>query len=69
MDFINCVKSFKYENCNLQFSYYADGLQEPDLTIQPLDNKSELYLSNPDNLQKTIFYVKDKFIKEMHSEE
>jgi len=69
MDFINLIKNFKYENLNLQFSYYCDGLQKPDLTIQALDTNAELFLQVPENLQQVKLYVSSKYIKELNCEE
>ena len=69
MNFINLIKNFDYENLKLQFSYYSDGLQEPDLTIQALDTNAELFLQVPDNLQQIKLYVKSKYLKETGCEE
>jgi hypothetical protein len=69
MDFINLIKSFKFENLNLQFSYYSDGTQEPDLTIQALDTNAELFLQVPENLQQVKVYVTSKYLKEISCEE
>jgi len=69
MDFINLIKSFKFENLNLQFSYYSDGSQEPDLTIQALDTNAELFLQVPENLQQVKVYVTSKYLKEISCEE
>ena len=69
MDFINLIKSFKFENLNLQFSYYSDGSQEPDLTIQALDTNAELFLQVPENLQQVKVYVTSKYLKQISCEE
>jgi|GEM_PF-2259632 len=68
MDFINLIKNFDYENLKLQFSYYSDGLQEPDLTIQALDTNAELFLQNPEKLQQVKLYVTSKYLKEIGCE-
>ena len=69
MEFINLIKSFIFENLNLQFSYYSDGCQEPDLTIQALDTNAELFLQDQGNLQQIKLYVKSKYLKETGCEE
>jgi hypothetical protein len=69
MDYINLIKNFDFENFKLQFSYYYDGMQEPDLTIQALETNAELFLQNPDNLQQVKLYVKSKYLKELSCEE
>jgi hypothetical protein len=68
MDYINLIKPFKFENLNLQFSYYSDG-NDSDLTIQALDTNAELFLQDQGNLQQIKLYVKSKYLKENGFEE
>ena len=68
MDYINLIKPFKFENLNLQFSYYSDG-NDSDLTIQALDTNAELFLQDQGNLQQIKLYVKSKYLKETGFEE
>jgi hypothetical protein len=69
MEFINLIKSFDFKNLKLQFSYYSDGCQEPDLTIQALDTNAELFLQDPENLQQVKLYVKSNYLQENGFEE
>jgi hypothetical protein len=69
MDYINLIKSFDFKNLKLQFSYYYDGFQDPDLTIQALDTNAELFLQDPENLQQVKLYVKSNYLKEIGCEE
>ena len=68
MDYINLIKPFKFENLNLQFSYYSDG-NDSDLTIQALDTNAELFLQDQGNLQQLKLYVKSQYLKETGFEE
>lgn len=62
MNFVNLIKSFKFENQNLQFSFYNSEDSERELTIQPMDESAKAFLKNEENYSRTVDHIYETFI-------